>query len=155
MKIGRIGGSQQGPTGNGSDQSEAFVGPTLSRSTRSRGVDRARADRLHTLRSITRSGRASGLDCNVHYLNLSLIDTRQGITIFAGIHYYVQCGLCRRLVANDEPQVLEAESPPLGVPRLIGAKVPLLGVPLMLGADVPLSGSLMVTQGGDAAIGSA
>ena len=42
-------GSQQGPTSNRSDRSEAFVGPTLSRSTRSRGVDRARADRLHTL----------------------------------------------------------------------------------------------------------
>src|SRR5579859_1542412 len=42
-------GSQQEPTCNRSDRSECFVGPTLSRSTRSRGVDRARADRLHTL----------------------------------------------------------------------------------------------------------
>src|SRR5579859_2516898 len=42
-------GSLQEPTCNRSDRSECFVGPTLSRSTRSRGVDRARADRLHTL----------------------------------------------------------------------------------------------------------
>src|SRR5579859_3096409 len=42
-------GSQQEPTCNRSDRSECFVGSTLSRSTRSRGVDRARADRLHTL----------------------------------------------------------------------------------------------------------
>jgi hypothetical protein len=42
-------GSQQRPTCNRSDRSESFVGPTLSRSTRFRGVDRARADRLHTL----------------------------------------------------------------------------------------------------------
>src|SRR5579859_3702914 len=45
-------GSQQEPTCNRSDRSESFVGPTLSRSTRSRGVDRARADRLHTLHGI-------------------------------------------------------------------------------------------------------
>src|SRR5579859_3624234 len=42
-------GSQREPTCNRADRSECFVGPTLSRSTRSRGVDRARADRLHTL----------------------------------------------------------------------------------------------------------
>src|SRR5579859_2746139 len=42
-------GSQRELTCNRADRSECFVGPTLSRSTRSRGVDRARADRLHTL----------------------------------------------------------------------------------------------------------
>src|SRR5579859_5851700 len=42
-------GSQREPTCNRLDRSECFVGPTSSRSTRSRGVDRAQADRLHTL----------------------------------------------------------------------------------------------------------
>ena len=42
-------GSQQGPTCNRSDRSESFIGPTISRSVRSRGVDRARTDRIHTL----------------------------------------------------------------------------------------------------------
>src|SRR5579859_4079441 len=48
-------GSQQEPTCNRSDRSECFVGPTLSRSTRVRGMDRARADRLHTLIFIQKS----------------------------------------------------------------------------------------------------
>ena len=43
-------GSQQRLTCDRSDRSESFVGPTLGRSTRSRGVDRARVERLHTLR---------------------------------------------------------------------------------------------------------
>src|SRR5579859_2502901 len=51
-------GSQQEPTCNRSDRSECFVGPTLSWSTRSRGVDRARADRLHTLLGTHRMKRA-------------------------------------------------------------------------------------------------
>jgi len=38
---------------------------------------------------------------------------------------------------------------------MIGAEVRPSGVPLMLGADVSLSRSLMVTQGGGAAVGSA
>ena len=60
----------------------------------------------------------------------------------------------RRLAANAEPQVLEGDSRRLGVPRSIGAEVPPLGIPLIAGADILPFGSLMVTQGGGAAIGN-
>jgi len=60
-------GSQQEQTCNQTDRSEYFVGPTLSQSTRSRGVDRARADRLHTL--VLRSWHAAFrplVHCSLH-----------------------------------------------------------------------------------------
>jgi hypothetical protein len=66
----------------------------------------------------------------------------------------MQSGLYRRLAANAEPQVLEGDSRPLGVPRSTGAEVPPLGLPLMAGADVLPSGKAMVTQGRGAAIRS-
>jgi hypothetical protein len=59
------------------------------------GISKAWADPLDNP-----IGSASGLDCNVQRANLSLIDARH-VTIFPGINYYMQGGLCRGYCSNS------------------------------------------------------